>query len=174
MAWNLLPIVERMNESFQRLITWDWPEVLSAILTLALAFIVALPVAWDRERANRTAGIRTFPLVASSSAAFMMIGREALGPESDMHAYLVQGLMTGLGFLGAGVIIQSGDDRVRGTATAISLWSTAAVGAAVAHGRLEIALVLVALDLIGLRLMRPVKASIKKEAKRDGEEAAAT
>lgn len=156
-------IVSAMNDVLQRLFTSDPSEALTTILTLAIAFVVALPVGWDRERENRTAGLRTFPLVSAASAAFILVGRESLGPRGDMHAYIVQGVMTGLGFLGAGVIIRSGDDRVRGTATAISLWSTAAMGAAIAYGRLEIALVLVAIDLIGLRLMRPVKKVIKAE-----------
>lgn len=152
-----------MSESLEALFTSDRQQVLSTVVTLALAFLVALPVAWNRERENRAAGLRTFPLVSVASAAFILVGRESLGPRGDMHAYIVQGLMTGLGFLGAGVIIQAGNDRVRGTATAISLWSTAAMGGAIAYGRLEIALVLAAIDLIGLRLMRPIKKAIKEK-----------
>lgn len=153
-----------MGADLEPLLTTDWRDVLSAIVILAIAFVVALPIAWDRERVNRTAGLRTFPLVSTASAGFVMVGREALGGlDGDGQAHIIRGLMSGLGFLGAGVIIQASNDRVRGTATAVSLWSTAAIGAAVAYGRLEIAVVLVAINLVGLRLMRPVKRSIKLE-----------
>jgi putative Mg2+ transporter-C (MgtC) family protein len=155
-----------MREFLERMFTSEAYGVLTTVVTLALAFIVAVPVAWDRERAHRAAGLRTFPLVSAASAAFVMIGREAIPSGSAGMHYIIQGLMTGLGFLGAGVIIQSGDDRVRGTATATALWSTAAIGAAVAYSRLEIALVIVAIDLIGLRLLAPLKKVMKAREER--------
>lgn len=148
-----------VSELLEEIVRWDRERVLAALVTLALAFLVAIPVAWDRERAVRTAGLRTFPLVSAASAAFVMIGRDAVSGESGMR-YVIQGLMTGLGFLGAGAIIRAGAEHVRGMATAVALWSTAAIGAAVAYGRLEIALGLVAIDLIALRLMRPIKEAI--------------
>jgi putative Mg2+ transporter-C (MgtC) family protein len=141
---------------FERVVAITPMEMLANCATLALAFVLALPVGWERERAGRAAGIRTFALVSVASCAYMLIGR-ALGEAANMH-YVLQGLMTGLGFLGAGVIIRGERGRrIRGTATAVALWSTAAIGAAVAYGRLEIALVLAALDVVGLHTMRRVE-----------------
>ena len=62
-----------MGADLEPLLTTDWRDVLSAIVILAIAFVVALPIAWDRERVNRTAGLRTFPLVSTASAGFVMV-----------------------------------------------------------------------------------------------------
>lgn len=149
--------------------TIDVSAALANVVTLVLAFLVALPVGWDRDRAHRAAGIRTFSLVAVGSAGFMLIGK-ALGEEANMH-YVLQGVMTGLGFLGAGVIIRGPTSgRVRGTtATAVALWTTAAIGAAIAYGRIEIALMLAALDVVGLRIMRRVQRHIPIDEDARGE-----
>lgn len=150
---------ERVFQNF----SFDVADVLHALVTLAIAFVIALPLAWEREKAAHSAGLRTFPLVATASAAYILVGHEALGrSEGSGHQYVVQGLMTGLGFLGGGAILKSGE-IVHGMATATALWSTAAIGAAVAYGRLEIALILAALDFAGLRLMQPLKARIETE-----------
>ncbi len=155
---------------------FDARSVISTAVKLALAFVAAVPVAWERESSNRIAGLRTFPLVSVSSAAFVLVAGDAMGGDTgDRHANIVQGLMTGLGFLGGGAIFRSGV-TVRGMATAAALWSTAAIGAAVAYGRLEIALVLGAFNLFGLRVLQPVKATVDtedrvaeiEEKKRDG------
>lgn len=152
-----------MPDFVDRIFSFDLPNVLGTLVTLGIAFAIALPVAWERERAARSAGLRTFPLVSTASAAYILIGHEALGSaQGSGHQYVVQGLMTGLGFLGAGAIMKSGE-IVHGMATATALWSTAAIGAAVAYGRLEIALLLAAFDFVGLRLMRPIKARVETE-----------
>lgn len=154
-----------MGRLVERVVSLDVVGLVEGVLTVALAFLVAIPVAWDRERATRTAGLRTFPLISAASAAYVIIAREALADAGDSGDVLrvVHGLMTGLGFLGAGAIIESRGQRVRGMATAVALWSTAAIGAAVAFGRLEIALVLLVADLIGLRLLWPVKDAVPKD-----------
>jgi putative Mg2+ transporter-C (MgtC) family protein len=150
-----------VNEIKQQLASFDLKTVVATMVTLVLAFVASLPVAWERESANRIAGLRTFPLVAVSSAAYVLVGQAAVGGATgEKHAYVLQGLMTGLGFLGAGAIIRSGKS-VRGMATAAALWSTAAIGAAVAYRRLEIALVLAAFNLFGLRVLQPVKARVE-------------
>lgn len=150
-----------MPTSVNEIVALDLRSVISTTVTLVLAFVAALPVAWERESSNRIAGLRTYPLVAVSSAAYVLVGQAALGRGSGAgQEYLVQGLMTGLGFLGAGAIIRGGHS-VRGMATAASLWSTAAIGAAVAYRHLEIALLLSALNLFGLRVLQPAKASVE-------------
>ncbi len=145
-----------MSETFGGLFHFDWHTVVFDLVILVLAFFIALPVGWDRERATRAVGLRTFPLVAVGSAAYVAIGRGALGGDADAHGRILQGLITGLGFLGGGAIIKT-TDRVRGTATAASIWSTAAIGAAVAYERLEIAILLSLVNFIALRLLRPFK-----------------
>ncbi|MCK5940967.1 MAG: MgtC/SapB family protein [Planctomycetes bacterium] len=118
---------------------FDIGFAIEASLKIAAAFLAALPVGWDRERADRSAGLRTFPLVAMSSCAFLMISKPIF--DADAQARIVQGLITGIGFIGGGAILKSGD-RVRGTATAASIWTTGAIGVAVAYSRFESAVIL--------------------------------
>ena len=111
--------------------------------------MLAIPIAWDRETRARTAGLRTFPLVAVAACAYMLLGYQVLD-STDAEARVIQGLMTGMGFIGGGAILKHGGD-VKGTATAASLWATGAIGLAVASNRLEIALVISAMTFCALR-----------------------
>lgn len=126
---------------------------------LACAFLLALPVGWDREQADRSAGLRTFPLVAVSACAFLTMSRMAFAP--DAQARVMQGLITGIGFVGGGAILKDGS-RVRGTATAASIWTTGAIGAAVALGRLDVALALSAITFATLRWLHGVTSDSQK------------
>jgi putative Mg2+ transporter-C (MgtC) family protein len=160
-----------ITDVLDEIFAFDPLTALSHLITLALALVITLPIAWNRERSNRIGGFRTFPLVAMASAAYILIARETLTlQESPGHEYVIQGLMTGLGFLGAGTIIKGGDDgghdRVEGLATATALWSTAAIGAAVAYRRLEIAVLLSIVVWASLRALRPVKERIDEERDR--------
>ncbi|MEZ4281708.1 MAG: MgtC/SapB family protein [Myxococcota bacterium] len=127
----------------------SWRVVLDNLAHLGIAFIVALPLGWDRERSERGPGLRTFPLVAIGSCAFLLVGRDLL-EGSESHARLLYGLMTGIGFIGGGSILK-GEGTVSGTATAASIWNTGAIGAAVAWQRYEIA---IALSLVNFLLLR--------------------
>ncbi len=82
-----------------------------------------------------------------------------LGSSSESTSPIIQGLITGIGFIGGGAILK---DRgsVHGTATAASIWNTGAVGAAVAFGRYEIALVLSVINFATLRLLTPLKRNV--------------
>ena len=76
-------------------------------------------------------GLRTFPLVALGSCAYVLIGLSLVDPsEHDALMRIMQGLMSGIGFVGGGAILKN-DDHVRGTASAASIWVTGALGAAV-------------------------------------------
>lgn len=123
---------------------------------LVIAFVLALPVAWDRERAERSLGLRTFPLVAMASAGYLIIARAIAFEDVGAQARFFQGLMTGIGFLGGGAIVKRGLN-IHGTATAASIWTTAAVGAAVAYELYEIAILLSGANFAVLRFLRPIK-----------------
>lgn len=131
----------------------DWSVVFRHFRDLVLAYVFAIPIAWDRESHARTAGLRTFPLVAVSACAYMLIGYQVLDT-TDAEARVIQGLMTGMGFIGGGAILKHGG-RVQGTATAASLWATGAIGLAVASQRLEIAFLISVLTFLTLRYLKP-------------------
>lgn len=128
---------------------------------LTIAFLLALPVAWNRERAERTLGLRTFPLVAMASTGYLLLAQDVAPGDPAAQARFVQGLMTGIGFLGGGAIVKRGLD-VHGTATAASIWNTAAVGAAVAYGLFEIALLLSSANFVVLRWLGRVKDELRE------------
>ena len=137
--------------------------VVSQMTQLMIAFLLALPIAWDREIEERTLGLRTFPLVAMASAGYILMTQAVLDNGSEEIARVIAGLMTGIGFLGGGAILKRGD-AVRGTATAASIWSTAAVGAAVAFARYEIAIALTLVNFLTLRYLKRVKRLVEDGA----------
>lgn len=134
----------------------DFDASVSNLVTLGVAYLLALPIGWNREREERSAGLRTFPLVAIASCGFVMVALEVLGPGSEQHSRILEGLMTGIGFIGGGAILKQGN-HAKGTATAASLWSTGAIGAAVGYGQLDIAVILSLVTILTLVLMTPLR-----------------
>jgi putative Mg2+ transporter-C (MgtC) family protein len=137
----------------------NWTQVVSHLYHLAIAFILALPIGWDRETSKRHFGLRTFPLVALAACGFMLTGIYVLDT-TGAEGRVLQGVITGIGFIGGGAILK-GDSTVKGTATAASIWNTGAIGIAVAYSRLEIAILLSLMNFITLRLVGGVKEKVK-------------
>ncbi len=120
------------------------PEAMDAALKLLLACVLGSILGLERELTSHPAGLRTHVLVSLGSTCFMVIGF-ALARESDGQMIfdplrVAQGIITGVGFIGAGTIIKEGLS-VRGITTAASLWMASAVGIAVAAGRIPLAAV---------------------------------
>lgn len=127
--------------------------LLSVVGHLLAAFVLALPTAYERERATGTLGLRTFPLVALASCAYILIAIHISSGDPNANSRVVQGLITGIGFIGGGAILK-GERGVSGTATAASIWTTGALGAAVGYGAFEIAIALGVMNFLVLRLLR--------------------
>lgn len=128
----------------------DWQQVLGHLGRLLIAFALALPLGWDRERSKRHFGLRTFPLVAMVTCGFMLIGT-AVFTSDEAQARVMQGIITGIGFIGGGTILTH-QDKIKGTASAASIWNTGCIGMAVAQDRFEIAVVLSVLNFLILKL----------------------
>jgi putative Mg2+ transporter-C (MgtC) family protein len=126
-----------------------------AILDLLIAYALALPVGWERERHERSAGLRTFPLVAVASCGFVIVASRAL-VGVDAQSRVIQGLIGGIGFIGAGTILRV-KRMVHGTATAASLLVTGIIGISVAYHYYDIAVVLSIISLVTLRLFQAWK-----------------
>jgi putative Mg2+ transporter-C (MgtC) family protein len=125
----------------------------SNLLRLAAAVLLSFPIAWDRERKTHIMGMRTFSLVALGACAYVLVVEQFVPPEAyDARAHAVQGLLAGIGFLGAGAIIKR-KDEVQGTATAAAIWLTGALGAAAAHGLYGLAVALSAAAFAVLKLL---------------------
>jgi len=138
-------------------------EVLSHVINLVVAYVLALPIGWNREREERSAGIRTF-----NGRLRLRAGRDRRPGRS--FARPGTGLITGVGFIGGGAILKHGTQAL-GTATAASLWATGALGAAVGYGLYDIAVILSAVTFVTLYLA-PLKEAAReadsKEEPRDG------
>lgn len=130
-----------------------WTELLDNLLRVGAAFLLALPLGWERTLTARSAGLGTFPLVALGACAYLLIGQQALGESAEAQARVLSGLLTGIGFIGGGAILKRERD-VRGIATAASPWNTGAIGAAAAYGRYELGLILSVANLFTLHLLR--------------------
>lgn len=113
---------------------------------IGIAFVLSLPIAFNRELHNSGAGLRTFPLVSIATCAFMLVGM-TLYEDSVAEARIMHGLITGMGFIGGGAIFKAGNG-VNGTATAAGIWNTGAIGISVAYSRYEIALVLTVIGFL--------------------------
>lgn len=149
----------------ENLMSINWQQMLSHLVLLSIAFALALPIGLDRERSRRAFGLRTFPIVAVVSCGFMLVGMQVIDSTGG-EARVLQGIITGIGFIGGGAILTSGDS-VKGTSSAASIWNTGAIGVAVAFSRFEIAIVLSVLNFATLRLL----SGRLKDRVRDGSDA---
>ena len=111
-------------------------EQITRILTrLVLAALLGGVLGYERESHGKAAGVRTHMLVAMGAALFVLVPQQAGVALPDMSR-VIQGVVAGIGFLGAGAIIKNrGEDDVRGLTTAAGVWMTAAIGIACGLGR---------------------------------------
>lgn len=142
-------------------------QIVPHIVAMIVAYLLALPVGWNREREERSAGLRTFPLVAVAACGFVQAAEGLTVGEPEAMARIVEGIITGMGFIGGGAILRL-KDSVKGTATAASLWSTGAMGTAVGLGSYDVAITLSLITLLTLWVLSPLKSEIVQEP--DGEE----
>jgi putative Mg2+ transporter-C (MgtC) family protein len=136
-------------------------DLLRHLIVLLVAYVLALPIAWDRERNERSAGLRTFPLVAIAACGFIQAAETVTKENAEATARIVEGIINGVGFIGGGAILV-GKASIRGTATAASLWATGAIGAAVGLGAYETAIVLSIATFVTLRVMTNFKVETKE------------
>ena len=136
------------------------------ILALATAFALAMPIGWDREKKARSAGLRTFPLVAMASCGFIQASESLMVNSPEGMSKVIEGLITGIGFIGGGAILKQGT-TVLGTATAASLWATGAIGVSVGLGAFDVAITVAIFTFLTLRLLPLVKDDDESGAKKE-------
>src|SRR5579862_189637 len=91
-----------MNQTGQQIVTWY--SVGIDLLRLGVAYALAFPLGWNREREDRSVGLRTFPIVAVAACGFTILGSSVTGTP-DSASRVLQGLITGIGFIGGGAIL---------------------------------------------------------------------
>lgn len=145
----------------------DWARIWGQFWRLFVAFALAFPIGWERERSERSAGLRTFPLVAVASCGYLLTGL-AMFDDQNAQGRVVFGIITGIGFIGGGAILKH-EKSVHGTATAASLWNTAAIGVAVGADQFSIAVLLLVVNIVVLRIKRPALRVIEGSTASDAE-----
>ncbi len=139
----------------------DWSTIGYHSTKLIIAYVLALPIAFNRERNVHSAGLRTFPLVAVACCGFMLQGIYVL-ESTGAEARVMYGIITGIGFIGGGAILKE-KGNVSGTATAASIWNTGAIGTSVAWEIYEIALLLSAMNFVTLWFGSMLKDKVARE-----------
>jgi putative Mg2+ transporter-C (MgtC) family protein len=144
------------------------PEIL---FRLGLSMIAGFIIGLEREAHGRAAGLRTTLIVCLSSCVAMIVSdsfyRESFkGVPSNWHpdpARLAAGILAGMGFLGAGVIVHHRDNVVRGVTTAATLWFAAIIGLALGAGSVGIGVLSVALSMVILRFIPRFENSLQND-----------
>jgi putative Mg2+ transporter-C (MgtC) family protein len=131
------------------------------LLKVAIAYVLALPTGWERFKHDRSAGLRTFPLVSLASCAYMLAASQSALDVAAQSRILV-GVMTGIGFIGGGSILKEANS-VHGTATAASLWNMGAIGVSVSYGNYGLALLLCVINYLSLLFLTPFEERIKRD-----------
>ncbi|WP_426440549.1 MgtC/SapB family protein [Bradyrhizobium genosp. P] len=141
------------------LTTFQLADFLDTLISLSSAFVLGTLIGAERQYRQRTAGLRTNVLVAVGAAAFVDLAMHLAGADGAVRviAYVV----SGIGFLGAGVIMKQGMD-VRGLNTAATLWSSAAVGSCAGADLVAQAVALTVFVIAGNTLLRPLVNAINR------------
>jgi putative Mg2+ transporter-C (MgtC) family protein len=144
-------------EEFWQDLAADLPTtagVLKVAFRLTLAALAGALPGLQRERVHVAAGLRTHMLVSVGAAIFVLAALDS-GASIDASTRIIQGLATGIGFVGAGAILKSAQNQqVHGLTTASSIWLTAGLGTAAGIGRIWLTLFGSALALVILALLR--------------------
>jgi putative Mg2+ transporter-C (MgtC) family protein len=135
---------------------------ITLILNLLMAFVLGGMIGWVREKEGKAAGLRTHILVCVGSALFMLLSGEMM-LKSGMAdpGRIAAGVVAGIGFIGAGTILQA-KGAVKGITTAASIWVTAAIGIAAGTGYYVGAITATIIALVTLQLLRHVEKRIIK------------
>ena len=110
----------------------DWPD---AVIRLTAAAIIGGAIGLDRELRGKPTGVRTMGIVALGSALVVLVSQHPAGSDAAAGSRVIQGVITGIGFLGAGVILRNpAGKKVHGLTTAAAIWLTACIGVACGLG----------------------------------------
>ena len=136
------------------------PEWLEILTRLGAAAVIGGGIGLNRHLHHKSSGLRTLSLVALGAAGLVLAALHAAGgtPHVDAMSRVIQGIMTGVGFIGAGVIIRDqADDKIHGLTTAAAVWMTAALGALCGTGEWKIIVALSCIVAIVLLAGGPIE-----------------
>jgi len=145
----------------------DSRQLTRVIIRLVVATLLGAIVGFQRERSGKPAGLRTHMLVSLGTAVFV-ISCSGVGMSLDGLSRVIQGIVTGIGFIGAGSILKVGEERdIKGLTTAAGVWMTAAIGVTAGLGSLGVAVLgtLLAVVILALERLEPRSRKVSGVAK---------
>lgn len=146
-------------------LTFGLPEsrqLIQLIIRIVASSLLGAAIGIQRERAGKPAGVRTHILVSLGTAIFVL-GCAGSGMSSDALSRVIQGIVTGIGFIGGGTILKLNNERdIKGLTTAAGIWMTAAIGITVGLGELGIAVIGTILTLIILMFAGSIELQLAK------------
>jgi putative Mg2+ transporter-C (MgtC) family protein len=160
-----------MSSAFDEItrMTPDVHQLVRVTVRLLAALAIGTAIGLQRELTHKPAGLRTHMLVALGTALFILGAAES-GMHLDSLSRIVQGLATGIGFLGAGAILKLNSEReIHGLTTAAGIWMTAAASAAAGLGQIAVALIGTLLGLLVLIMFRKLEEGLGSGARKDAE-----
>jgi putative Mg2+ transporter-C (MgtC) family protein len=142
----------------------DPRQLIRLLIRLIIAMLVGAAIGFQRERTGKPAGLRTHMLVSLGAAVFVIAPIEA-GMDLDGLSRVIQGVVTGIGFIGGGAILKLVNQReIEGLTTAAGIFMTAASGVAVGLGRVGLALIGAILAWITLSWINHVESRIEERS----------
>jgi putative Mg2+ transporter-C (MgtC) family protein len=138
------------------------PEILDIIARLAMSMVFGMLVGIERQWHHKNAGIKTNTLVSVGATAFALISARGFGPTNNPAA-VAAGVVTGIGFIGAGVIMRRGGS-IQGINTAATLWAAGSMGLAIGAGYYKLAPALLVTILFIQVALRPVATAINRRS----------
>jgi putative Mg2+ transporter-C (MgtC) family protein len=134
--------------------TAGWAEFVRITFRMVVAAILGAVIGYEREKAKKAAGLRTHILVTLGTCVFVL-GGAGFGMNSDGLSRIIQGITTGVGFIGAGSILKLNNERdIRGLTTSAGIWMASAIGVAAGLGEIGLAVVATAVGIIVLALVK--------------------
>lgn len=131
----------------------DLRELVRMLVRLLAALAVGALIGYEREKRGKAAGLRTHMLVSMGTTLFVVATIEG-GMQEDATSRVIQGIVTGIGFLGAGVIMKIHESRqIRGLTTAAGIWMTAAASVAIGLGQIGLGLIAAGMAWVVLAIM---------------------
>ena len=151
----------------------DAAQVTRIVVRLGVAALLGGVLGWEREHAGKAAGVRTHMLVAMGAALFVLVAQQS-GIAAADNSRVLQGIIAGVGFLGAGTILKGdAEGQVKGLTTAAGIWLTAAIGVAAGLGLESTAVLSTALALVVLWVIPVLHDRLTLTSKRSRSVAAA-
>jgi putative Mg2+ transporter-C (MgtC) family protein len=157
------------------MLAWNWEVFSDDALRVGLAAVLGGALGLEREWKGHWAGLRTHILVALGCAVFMIAGMSVSGEHHESVTRVIQGIASGIGFLGAGTILKLSDKmEIKGLTTAASIWLAAALGTAAGLAEYALAISATLVSLFVLAVLGPAEQWIerrnrKKQVKVPGE-----